>query len=599
MTQRRLELLSMGRVAVDLYAEQIGAELEDASTLAKYVGGCPGNIAIGSSRLGLKVGMLSRVGNESMGNFVRKTLQNEGVDTRWLATDPERLTALALLGVNPPDQFPLLFYRTDCADMAIIESDFSLDTMQETKALLISGTHCSTDHAYAVTRHAVQLAIEADTEVILDVDFRPQLWKGGKEEFQKRLKPLMAVCDLIVGTEEELVAAAGDDPIQNLKKTTTALIVEKKGARGCTAYPPGSSEPVSGNPFDVSILNVLGAGDAFMSGFLRGYLRNKPLEECCNLGNACGALVVTRHGCSPAMPYWSELLSFLQDPAEVDQASRIHSVLGRPQRPKELSFVAFDHRTQLEAICREAEKPMSEITRFKELIYEALKEASPNLGIIIDDTYGKGILHKASATTRPVARAIEAPGSAPLAFLDHKESHAILSTWPKHHIVKALCHIPPAADPSYELQIERLKQLSESASTTGHELMIELLPGEDVLEVKQMMIDLYAQSVYPSYWKLPANFETGHWYEIQSVIEAHDPHCRGILLLGGNTALDTLAEQAEAVRRHIPLVCGFAVGRTVWQGAAESWFNGQCSDTQAIQQIVSQITQLTSVPEPV
>jgi 5-dehydro-2-deoxygluconokinase len=144
MIQKSLDLICIGRAGVDLYGEQVGGRLEDMGSFAKYVGGSPANTAIGTARLGLKSAMLTRVGNEHMGRFIRETLSGEGVDTRQVITDPDRLTALVILGIQDEDHFPLIFYREKCADMALCEDDVDPKFIARAGAVLVSGTHLST-----------------------------------------------------------------------------------------------------------------------------------------------------------------------------------------------------------------------------------------------------------------------------------------------------------------------------------------------------------------------------------------------------------------------------------------------------------------------
>ena len=149
------DLICMGRAAVDLYGEQVGARLEDVSSFAKYLGGCPANIAVGAARLGLRVAMLTRVGDEHNGRFVRETLASAGVDVSHVVTDARRLTALVFLGIRDRDTFPLIFYRENCADMAIAQEDFDAAFLASAGALLVSGTHLSTAGTYDASRAAM------------------------------------------------------------------------------------------------------------------------------------------------------------------------------------------------------------------------------------------------------------------------------------------------------------------------------------------------------------------------------------------------------------------------------------------------------------
>lgn len=323
---RPIDLICMGRVAVDLYAEQIGESLADADSFRKYLGGCAGNIAVGSARLGLNSMMFSCVGADEMGRFLKKTLADEGVATDLLFDSAEHLTGLVLLGVKPPHEFPLMFYRTDCADMQLTPEQVDAATLAQAKALLITGTALSTANMRDATWQAVRVARDNGTTVVFDLDFRPVLWGltmvGNGETRYIRDKHVSAVyqdilpyCDLIVGTEEEMALAGGDDvlpsALASIRQHTTASIVVKLGEKGCQVYTCDNNEPITAPPFPVEVLNVLGAGDAFMSGLLRGLLRGESWQQACCYANACGALVVTRHGCAPAMPYWEELNRFI------------------------------------------------------------------------------------------------------------------------------------------------------------------------------------------------------------------------------------------------------------------------------------------------
>src|SRR5664279_5018390 len=143
MSLPKLDIITMGRCSVDLYGQQIGSRLEDIGSFAKSVGGCPTNIAIGSARLGLKSAVITRVGDEQMGRFIREQLEREGVATEGVITDPERLTALVLLSVENDKSFPLIFYRDNCADMALSEADIDPAFIASARALLVTGTHFS------------------------------------------------------------------------------------------------------------------------------------------------------------------------------------------------------------------------------------------------------------------------------------------------------------------------------------------------------------------------------------------------------------------------------------------------------------------------
>ena len=300
-------------------------------SFAKYLGGSPANTAVGASRLGLRCAMLSRVGDEHNGRFVREALAAEQVDVSRLRTDPKRLTALVFLGIRDHETFPLVFYRDHCADMGLCEADVEPAFIASAHALLISGTHLSQPQTHAACLAAMREARAAGTRVVLDIDYRPVLWglvsPGlGEQRFVEsaqvsaHLQSVFHLCDLIVGTEDEIHIAggSGDDvqALRRIRELTTALIVMKRGPMGCVAFEDEIAQPlengVNGPGFAVEVFNVLGAGDAFMAGLLRGWVRREPLLDALAYANACGAIVVSRHGCAPAMPSWHELTHFLR-----------------------------------------------------------------------------------------------------------------------------------------------------------------------------------------------------------------------------------------------------------------------------------------------
>ena len=466
---KRFDLACLGRAAVDLYGEQVGCALEDVSSFARYLGGSPANTAVGAARLGLAVAMISRVGDEQNGTFVRETLTREGVDVSQVGTDPDRLTALVFLAIRGPGDFPHVFYRDRCADMGLAERDIDPQFIGRCGALLVSGTHLSQPEPRAACLRALQAAHAANARVILDIDYRPVLWglvrpgEGSERAAAtgaatESIAEVLPQCDLVVGTEEEFRVAGGSasllEALVAVRRKTAALLVVKRGAEGCIAYPaeiPSALEKglvVSG--FPIELFNSLGGGDAFMAGFLRGWLRGESLETCCKLANACGAIVVSRHGCAPAMPSSNELDHFLthgtstprlRDDAALDH---LHRAGTRRAVPHRLHILAFDHRAQLEAIA----EPLgtARIERFKALVAEALLAASrgrEGAGAILDERYGEAILPRLTAQGLWIARPVERPGSIPVEFEHGTQIGLALRAWPAEHVAKFLVLFHP------------------------------------------------------------------------------------------------------------------------------------------------------------
>lgn len=611
---RPLDFIALGRAAVDLYGEQIGGRLEDMTSFAKYLGGCPANISVGAARLGLKPAMLTRVGDEHMGRFVRETLVAEGVDVSHVKTDPQRLTALVVLGIRDQDTFPLIFYRENCADMAVSPEDFDADFIASAKALLVTGTHFSTTHVDRTSRQAIALARTVGTKVMLDIDYRPVLWgltgHGlGEERFiasetvSVHLQSIVPHCDLVVGTEEEIHIAGGSTDtfiaLRNLRALTAATLVVKRGAHGCTVFsgpiPASFAEAIDCPGFPVSVFNVLGAGDGFMAGLLRGWLRGEDWKTAANYANACGALVVSRHGCAPAMPSWAEMTSFiaradrlrrLDNDAEIIRLHRVTT--GRKPWPR-IMALAFDHRRQFEDLAASHGKGIEQIGAFKDLVAQAALTVTDmaGAGVILDDRFGRAALHRLGDGQRWVARPVELPGALPLAFEAGDDLTAALRTWPAGQVAKCLVMYRADDAPALrDAQEAQLKALQAACQATGHEWLLEVIPPDVTGPERDRLVcaaihRLYAIGLEPDWWKLPPMTAARAWRDVADIVRHNDPHCRGLLVLGLDSSEDDLAA-AFAAARPEPLVKGFAVGRHIFWSVAEDWFAGRIDDGAAV-----------------
>ena len=306
-------------------------------------------MAVGEARLGLNSSMLARIGEEAFGRFIRQTLKTEGVDTSHLITDPHHLTGLAFLEISPPNHFPLLFYRENCADLQLKRTDADDEYLRRAKAFLFNGTCLSKE---AMQTEIVEIAKRAKVlgaKIIFDIDYRSSFWETNKSaegnayqtsnvDLSLSYRKILGFVDLIVGTEEEFFIASGenilDSALSYFRSKTAAVLIVKKGAQGCEIYPGSLDEPIVGEPYPVTVLNAIGAGDAFMCGLLYSWFRNKTWQECARTANASGAIVVMRHGCAPAMPTSEELEYFLEakqkDPTfESDKTlEALHSKIG-------------------------------------------------------------------------------------------------------------------------------------------------------------------------------------------------------------------------------------------------------------------------------
>jgi len=621
---KTLDLLAIGRSSVDLYGQQVGGRLEDMASFAKYVGGSPTNTAVGAARLGLGSALLTRVGADHMGRFIREQLAREGLDVASVLTDPARPTALVILGIRDRETFPLIFYRDNCADMALSEADVDEAQVRAARAVLISGTHLSQPGVRACSVRAAELARASGGKVVFDVDYRPVLWgltarEAGENRFvadaavTTALQAVLPLCDLIVGTEEEIHILGGSTDtmaaLRAIRERTPALIVCKRGPHGCAAFPgaipPSLDQGVTGPGFSVEVFNVLGAGDAFMAGFLRGWLRDEPLERCCELANAAGAIVVSRHGCAPAMPTWPEMQAFLARPdrphrlREDAELEHIHWATTRSGTYDELMVLAIDHRSQFEALAQELGAGASAISDFKRLALRALDQVAggdPRFGILLDGRHGFEALCQAADFRYWTGRPIEVPGSRPLAFESTADVATELAEWPLTHIVKVLVRSHPDDEPELRARQERqLLRLFDACRKTRHELLVEIvLPADlpaDARTTARAIERLYANGIKPDWWKLEPATDPAAWRNIEAAIEAADPCCRGVLVLGLSQPMEALAA-AFAAAAGSPIVKGFAVGRTVWEAAAQARLAGEIDDAAAVRTLAERFGRL-------
>jgi 5-dehydro-2-deoxygluconokinase len=324
--------LHMGRSSIDLYSNDVGAAFPDINSFAAYVGGSPTNISVGGRRLGLKTALLTAVGTDPVGDFILKFLNNEGVETRFIPRKAQHRSSAVVLGIEPPDKFPLVYYRDNCADINLSIDDVLASPIQDCKVFQFAGTNLSKEPSRSATMFAAEQAKQSGAKIILDVDFRPDQWHDVRA-FGVQIRAILPLVDIIIGTRDEINAAMLDDPrkmslshsqvsdtkvegdsrrnIERMLENKLEAVVEKIGSEGAKIHMP-SGEIVIAGGFPVEIYNILGAGDAFGGGFIYGYINGWSLYKSARLGNACGAIVVTKHGCANFMPTFDEVMAFVE-----------------------------------------------------------------------------------------------------------------------------------------------------------------------------------------------------------------------------------------------------------------------------------------------
>ena len=621
----KLDLITIGRSSVDLYGAQIGGRLEDMGGFNKYIGGSPTNIACGTARLGLRSAVITGVGDEHMGRFIREELAREGVDTRGVKTDPDRLTALVLLGIRDQESFPLIFYRENCADMGLTVDDIDPAFITQARAVVATGTHLSHPQVEAATLKALNIAREGGLLTALDIDYRPNLWGvaghgDGESRFVEsaavtaKLQASLHLFDLIVGTEEEFHIAGGTTDtiaaLRAVRAVSGAALVCKRGADGAVAFtgdiPDTLDEGQTGPGFAIEVFNVLGAGDGFMSGLLKGWLDGEDWPTALKYANACGAFAVSRHGCTPAYPSWEELQFFLargvkradlRNDAELEQ---IHWATNRKGDWSRVKTFAFDHRMQLEEM--EGYTP-AKGGAFKELCLDAalnVQGGQAGFGILCDNRIGRSALHRASGSGLWIGRPTEWPASRPITLEPELgPDYGGLGEWARENVVKLLVFAHPDDDAETRAKQEDVvKRLWTASRRNGLEFLLELIPSKvgtlDDTTTPTLIQQFYDIGVYPDWWKLEPFKTDAAWSNAVAAIERNDPRTRGIVVLGLDAPEKELAASFAMAAKQ-PLVKGFAVGRTIFGDAARAWMKGEMSDAEAVTQMAGRFSGLCEI----
>ena len=306
------EVITMGRVGVDLYPEQIGVTLAEVRTFAKSLGGSPTNVAVAAARLGRRAAVMTKVGDDGFGVYVRRALAEFGVDTRWVGTDTTLPTPLVFCEIFPPDRFPVYFYREPKApDMNIAREELDLSAIAAAPVFWTTGTGLSDEPSRTATLAALDTRKRRDF-TIHDLDHRHHLWHKGNDA-RRWAREAAKRATVVLGNIEELEMATGTrDPVAGaaaLLDLGAKIAIVKRGGEG--VYARTASEEVTVPPVEIPVLNGLGAGDAFGGALCHGLLAGWPLRRTLEAANAAGAIVASRLACADAMPTLAEIENVL------------------------------------------------------------------------------------------------------------------------------------------------------------------------------------------------------------------------------------------------------------------------------------------------
>ncbi len=333
MPEKSYDVITYGRSSIDLYSANIGADFVDIQQFNAYVGGSPLNMAVGTKRLGLRSALITGIGQDQVGDFLLNFLNKEGVETKFIQRKPGFRTSAVVLGIQPPDNFPLVYYRENCADSKVNIDDVIYANLGDCKLFEISATALNVEPSRSAGFFAAEEAVKNNVPILIDLDFRADQWHDPRS-FGVTTRAYLQHCTIALGTEEEILATMLSDPnqikitnqqisapeirgnvdaaIQKVMALGIEALIVKRGDKGSSVFLK-NGEVIDVPGFKVEVMNVLGAGDAFASGFIYGYLNGWDWYKCCRMGNACGAILVTKPGCSNFNPTLEEVTAFIEE----------------------------------------------------------------------------------------------------------------------------------------------------------------------------------------------------------------------------------------------------------------------------------------------
>lgn len=304
---------TVGRAIVDLYAEETHVSLTDAASFKKYVGGSSANTAVGLARLGADVGLIARIGDDPMGRYVEQKLREERVDTSMLARDPRLATGMAFAALFPPNDSDVWFCPRPNANAALSPHDLKADQIKNARILVIAGTALASESSREAVMQLLALAQQHNLLVVLDVDWRPVFWER-PDEAPRVYADVLSRASVVLANEPELALVGGTDSVEDAARHVLGLgaseVVAKRGGAGSWHF--SGQEAIHVLPYAVAVVNTLGAGDGFAAGYVYGLLSGWEPRQRMEFASAVGAIVVSRHSCSEAMPHYHEVLQLME-----------------------------------------------------------------------------------------------------------------------------------------------------------------------------------------------------------------------------------------------------------------------------------------------
>jgi len=324
INDRPIDLIGIGRLCIDLNADQFNRPMEETTSFSKYVGGSPANITIGASRLGLNTGFIGKVSDDQMGNYIIDYLDKNKIDTSGVCKDyTGAVTGLAFTEIKSPEDCSILMYRDNVADLKLGTTDVSEAFIKQSKVLLVSGTALAASPSREAVLLAVDYALKHNVIIVFDIDYRSYTWKSDKET-AIYYNLIAEKSSVIIGTREEFDMMEQFESEKNTDENTAQrwfhhsakIVVIKHGGDGSITYTKDGSK-YKGGTFKTKVLKTFGAGDAYASAFIYGLLSKWDIHKAMEFGSASAAIVISKHSCSEAMPVKTEIKTFIKNAQKV------------------------------------------------------------------------------------------------------------------------------------------------------------------------------------------------------------------------------------------------------------------------------------------
>lgn len=588
--QHSFDIIALGQSCIDFYGEQQGTGLKDMLSFKKHVGGTS-SYALAFARIGLKTATVTSVGQDEFGQFMIEALEHENVDISQVQQHSDLQTCVSFRAIQNRFSFPLQHYQKQCADILEEASDISSSFISKGNALFILSSNFASKNGQRIIKEAIAFANEKQTKVILALDYID-------DDNQSSLLKILPHCSLVIGAEQDFKYLSGQADtfaaLTHIRATTNALLVMKNN-QGCYSFTQIPADLTSA-PHHVGFVAdkqiPFASKEAFVVGYVSGWLNGFSQEKSCEYAMACLALTQSREESCDSFPCAEELSIYLSSQSQVVQTIKtplfehLHYATLRSTPQKELFTFSFGYHQQWLKLAENACVDEETITTAKMLIATGIQQAAMKCTnvCLLSDANPENEIIDSLPSPHMLMRTFDMPGIVPLKFQGEGDITHTLLHWPKHHSVKLTLIYHP--DDRYALRQEQeqtLSQLYIACRKTGHELVIELAPATNSLITasthSHIMQRLYEIGIYPDWWQMLPPRDQRAFENVQRVIGENDKFCKGVLILAQQATLEQLPVMFANAVKCAPCK-GFVVDKSLFQAALNQWF-GQTMTNQA------------------